>query len=173
MNQLIIKYIYIHNKKITNFLFSKIIILTIQTWKQEYKNYTTEPLLLSNKEISRIKSKVIGKFKNLGILEIIEKIRTENLNIVSYSIDLKYTISLKKNKLIDRTEKIIIFATKEGIKLLNNINCFEFLIDITFDVVPKKFKPLKFMSIATVDFSKYKTYIICFIFLKYLDSIFY
>ena len=74
--------------------------------------FTKEPLFLSNKEISRIKSNVTGKLKNLTLLEIIEKIGSDNIEIESYTNDIKYTIKLKNNKLIKRKEKTVIFGTK-------------------------------------------------------------
>ena len=158
----VIKYIYNHIENYDNINI-----------KQEFMKFTKEPLLLSNKAISRIKSNVTGKLKNLTLLEIIEKINSFNLEIESYTNDIKYTIKLKNNELIERKERIVIFGNKERIKLLNNKNCIEFFIDITFDVVPKKFKPLKLMSIATIDSITNKTYLVCFIFIRYQDAISY
>ena len=76
---------------------------------------------------------------------------------------------IKKNKLEDREEKIIIFGLKDGIELLNNKNCHEFFIDSTLKIIPKKYRSYKQMTISTIVPNKNKTKINCFIFYKYQD----
>ena len=46
--------------------------------KKEFTNYTKNKIILSDKEISYIKSKIFGKFKNLSLLECVKKISVPN-----------------------------------------------------------------------------------------------
>ena len=59
---------------------------------EEVRKYTTDKLLLIDKEISRIKCKAIGRLKNLSLIDIIEKIKCTdfNLEIISEDISIFY-----------------------------------------------------------------------------------
>ena len=46
----------------------------------------------------------------------------------------------------------------------------DYFIDITFKIIPKKFRPNKIMTIATVDKDNNKTIIIAFVVFKFMDS---
>ena len=100
---LLIEYIYRNNKD--NIPFINI--------KDEIIKYTTESILLNNKEISRIKSKVVGKLKDLTLTQCLEKIIHNEFSLEIMSKDLKYNIKLNsKNRNVERSEKIIIFGIK-------------------------------------------------------------
>ena len=66
--------------------------------KEEFEKYTKFKLLLNNKEISWIKSHVIGKLKGLSIIEYIEQIKIKDIDIEIMSQDIKYFILSKTGK---------------------------------------------------------------------------
>ena len=49
----------------------------------------------------------------------------------------------------------------------------EYFIDVTFKIIPKKYRPYKLMTIASINYQEKKTVLICFILLKFLDKISY
>ena len=62
----------------------------------EFRKYTNSKFLLNNKEVSRIKSSIIGKLKGISFVECIEKIKIENKNLEIMTTDILY--NLKKIK---------------------------------------------------------------------------
>jgi len=56
----------------------------------EYFKYTNIPLKLNSKEISKIKSGIFGKIRDLTILECIKKISISNINLEILTKDIKY-----------------------------------------------------------------------------------
>ena len=123
---------------------------------------------LNNKIISKVKSKIFGKYRNVNLIECLFKIQIPNMNLDIKSKDNIYKIKTNNNKLITRNDKIIIFGNKERLKLLNNIPLEEFFIDITFKTIPKCYRPYKAMIIATIDNKNSKTLLICVAFIKYI-----
>ena len=66
----------------------------------------------------------------------------------------------EKNKFVEKKEKIIIFGNKDRLRLLWTSNYKEFFIDITFKIIPKKFRPHKLFTMATLDNNENKTILI-------------
>ena len=66
--------------------------------KKEYAKYTKIKLLLTPNEISRIKSNIVGKYKNITISECLKKISGENidLEIIENDIILIFNIYINK-----------------------------------------------------------------------------
>ena len=157
----LLEYIYKHN---TNIDTINII--------EEFRKYTKCKLLLNNKEISRIKCQLLGKFKGITILECLEKIKNNEYDLEIMSEDVKYDIKLKNsNKITERKQKIIIFGNKSRLNLMNNKEYIEYFIDITFKVIPKCYRPYKLLTIATLDKDNIKTILVGFILFIYKDSI--
>ena len=75
----LIEYIYSNNSNLENLNIRK-----------EYYKYTKIKLLLNTKELSRIKSKVLGKLKGINILECIKKIEDESFKLEVLEFDIKY-----------------------------------------------------------------------------------
>ena len=142
--------------------------------KEEFNKYTNAKLLLNIKEISRIKTQILGKLKDITLIECIEKIKAKNLDIEIMSQDIKYsTINKSNNKIIERKQQIIIFGIKDRLNLMKNKNFYEYFIDITFRIVPKCYRPYKLMSISTLDNINKKTILIGFVFFIFMDAISY
>ena len=104
--------------------------------RKEYDKYSQIKLLLNTKELSRIKSKVLGKLKGINILECIKKIEDESFKLEVLESDIKYIVKCKNIKLENRIQKIYIFGNQERLELMNNNNFPEYFIDITFKIVP-------------------------------------
>lgn len=131
-------------------------------------------MILSNSEISKIKSKIFGKLRGLNLEECIKKINDPNYTLEIYTSDIKYYIKLNKNnKEIERDKKIIVFGNKQRIQLFKNPDYKEYFIDIAFKIIPKIYRPYKLMTIANLNYKENKTILICFVLLKYLDKISY
>ena len=74
----------------------------------------------------------------------------------------------KENKF----EKLIFFGKEDNIKCLNKDYCVEFFLDVTFDIIPVKYRPYKLMVLSGLPISK-KPITIMFVLIKYLDYISY
>lgn len=169
------------NKKYQRFYIKSILkendFKDIPTIYEKFEKETGFKLILTNHEISDIKSKYNEKYNKKNFLNLIENIKDENpeLNFDIKSIDIKYEYNFKKNnieKSEEREDKLIIFGTKESIKLLDYKNTGEFFVDTTFRIIPKKFKPYKMMTISSKNKNK-DSVICCFIFYKNQDTISY
>ena len=153
----LLEYIYNNNKNIEN-----INII------EEFRNYTKCELLLNNKEISRIKCHILGKFKSITILEYLEKLKNEEFDLEIMSQDVKYDIKLKNsNKITERKQKIIIFGNKSRLNLMKKTEYIEYFIDITFKVILKCYRPYKLLTIATIDNDNIKTILVGFVLFIY------
>ena len=104
------------------------------------------------------------------MLECIKKLKELNEEKDFNSQDIKYNIKLNNNKIETKEEKIIVLGIKNNLELMNIKDFNDYFIDITFKVMPKKFRPNKIMTIATVDKNKNRTLIIAFVIFKYMDS---
>ena len=60
---------------------------------------------MNSNEISKIKSKIVSKYKGLSLLDCISKLKELNNDIEFISQDVKYNIKLKNNKIETREEK--------------------------------------------------------------------
>lgn len=138
--------------------------------KSEYIKYTKIDLKLNSNEISQIKSTVIGKYRGLTLTACIDKLKEENENIEISSQDIKYYYKTKNNNIESRDEKIIVIGLKKNLNIMKNKEYDDYFLDITFKVIPKKFRPNKLLTIATVDKINNTTLIIAFIVFKYMDT---
>ena len=75
--------------------------------KKEFSIYTKPKLLVTNKKISYIKTKVYGILRGLTLEECVKKIHDESYELEVSTLDIKYKIQTKKEKNeIERQEKI-------------------------------------------------------------------
>ena len=162
-----------NQKKLIYYIFSKNKNIENTEIKTEYYKYTNINLKLNNKIISKIKSKIFGKYRNLNLIECLSKIHIPNINLDIKSKDIIYKIKTNNNKLITRNDKIIIFGNKERLKLLNNIPLEEFFLDITFKLIPDVYKPYKVMTLSAINYKDHISILVCLIFFSYMDSISY
>ena len=116
--------------------------------KDEYYKLTKIALKLNTNEISKIKTSIRGEYKGLTLLECIKKLKELNEEKDFNSQDIKYNIKLNNNKIETKEEKIIALGIKNNLELMNIIDFNDYFIDITFKVIPKKFRHNK---IETVD----------------------
>ena len=156
------------------FLFSEKNILENIGIKKEFVKYSKNKFLLTNKEISYIKSKINGTLRNLSLEECVHKLKDPIYNLEIYSTDIKYSIKTSNNnKEKDRTQKKIVFGIKDRFEYFKNKNIKEYFIDITFQIIPKCYRPYKLMTITSLDPLKNHTIIICFVLLVFTDSLSY
>ena len=110
----------------------------------------------------------------MSLEECVQKLKDPIYNLKIYTTDIKYTIkNSKNNKEEDRTQKIMVFGIKERMELFKNKNIKEYFIDITFQIIPKCYRPYKLMTIASLDPLNNHTILICFVLLVFTDSLSY
>ena len=142
------------------------------TIRKNFYDKTKISLGLNVFDISKIRNKIIGKFKNLNLDDLITKIKCNNLEIDKYIFDIKYNIKIK-NKDIERKQKIIIIGIKDNFNYLNEKETNEFFLDSTFKIIPRNLRPYKLLILSGIP-KKIKTPImLIFVFIKYLDNISY
>ena len=73
-----------------------------------------------------------------------------------FSLDINYEIINKNSKKENKFEKLIFFGKEDNIKCLNKDYCVEFFLDVTFDIIPVKYKPYKLMVLSSLPISKKK-----------------
>ena len=135
------------------------------TLKKNFLEITGINLNLSLSEISQIRNKLLDKYKNLSLEELVKKIDVPGEEIQIYSFDVKYEKKLK-NKTIERNHKIIIFGLKKGIKLINKEYTDEFFFDSTFNIIPRNYRPYKFFVISGLPKDNKKPTLLVFCLLK-------
>ena len=80
-----------------------------------------------------IKNKIYGKFRDLSITELLDKIKSPLFDLEYMSTEVKYNIKKKfKKGDIERYEKIVIFDNKDILNLMKDKNNIEYSIDFTF-----------------------------------------
>ena len=104
--------------------------------------------------------------------ELVEKIKIEFPNLYSAINDINYKIKIK-NKEVNREQRIIMFGNKDRIPLINKNVIEEFFIDITFKIIPPKFRPYKLFVLSGIKKNDNIPYLLAFILIKYLDNISY
>ena len=117
---------------------------------ENFKTVSNIPITLSSKEISKIKRNIIKPLNTLNLEELCKSIKSNSFEIIVKSTDTKYEYINNKdphNNKEQREEKIIVFGTKESLKLLNDKDVNEYFIDITFKSIPKKFRPYKLLKV--------------------------
>ena len=81
--------------------------------KSIFKKKLNIPLLLTNQEITKQKSLVIGGHKNDDLLSICKKISNEDINVNIHSMDIFYDYKNKSNKIQKREETVIFLTMNE------------------------------------------------------------
>ena len=90
------------------------------TIKKTFYNLTNKALSLNLVELSRVRNKVLDKYKTLVLEDLISKLQLENLDIYIKILDLKYDYK-KNNNTENREQRSIIIGIKEKLKYLQNI----------------------------------------------------
>ena len=124
---------------------------------------------MNSVDISLIKNKLFGNFKNLSLIDALRKINVNDIEIDIKSKDIKYKLKSNKKEEV-REETIIIFGNLARLKLMNNDKFVEYFIDTTFKIIPKKFYPYKLLSISSIDYKNNKVILIGFVCFKYQDA---
>ena len=123
-----------------------------------------------------ITTQVSGKYNNLSLIDLINKINNESIELEIKSADSKYIYKYKKNNETiteEREQKIIVFGKKDGLQSLNAEKIEELFIDITFKIIPKKLRPYKLLTISKIISNEDITKIWGFVWYKYQGKISY
>lgn len=70
--------------------------------------------------------------------------------------DILYKIKIN-NKEVERNEKIVVLTTKKMREILEDINTYNYFIDLTYKIISYKQKPYKLMTISAVNENKNET----------------
>ena len=135
----------------------------------KYNKLTKHNITLTKSQIAKIRNKLLDNYNNLTLIELLENIKINVPDLVINIIDIKYDYK-EKNKNIEREQRIFLFGTKKRLLDLNHNYTKEVFLDITFKVIPKKFRPYKLMVISGINIKDNKTKLLCLILLKFLDS---
>ena len=122
-------------------------------------------LTLSLADLSKIRNKLLDKYKTLDLDDLVNKIDVENFDI---SYEYK-----RNNKIEYREQRIIIFGLKENIDLIKEKNTNEFFFDSTYKIIPPHFRPYKLGVLAGIPKKSDNPKLLCFILIKYNDEIAY
>ena len=95
------------------------------------------------------------------------------MDLINYKIDINYSYKDNKNKVLQKSQKLIIFGLKENIKYLDKKLTTEFFLDTIFKVVPVKFRTYKLMALEGLPINKNKSILVCLVLIKHNDSISY
>lgn len=83
------------------------------TLKNYYYLLSKCKLELSKSILAWIRSKLTDIYKNLNLEDLINKITENDLDLINYKIDMNYSYKDKKNKDLQRSQKLVIFGLKE------------------------------------------------------------
>ena len=103
---------------------------------------TNESITLSKSQISKIRNKIINKYKNLELYKLINIIQYHFPNLYQVINDINYNITIK-NKDTKREQRLIFFGNKDKFPLISYKLTEELFIDIKFKIIPRKFRPCK------------------------------
>ena len=131
-----------------------------------------ENLKLNKNQISKIKNKLYDEFKDLNLIELIEKIKVNIPDLYINIFDIKYELEIKNKKVI-RDNRIIFFGIKNNLDLIKPNSTEEFFADTTFKIIPSGFRPYKLFIISGIAKIDKKPKIYSMILTKYTDNISY
>ncbi len=145
----------------------------IDKFKLKFGNDLT--IKLSDNDINFEKSKMTSDIKDDNLLNLISCIKKEIKNLIIKKTDISYYIKYynkhqKIYKNIKKEEEIIYFGTKEMFENLNNNNITQYFLDVTYQIIPYKFKPYKLFTIKGFDNNNKFTKLCCLILIKYEDT---
>ena len=127
-----------------------------------------ENIELSQNQLYKINSKYNDEYKDLNIIELIQKIKVYIPDLYIKINDIKYAIEIKKEKLL-RDNRIIFFGLDKNFELIKPNNIKEFFADTTFKVIYSAIRPYKIFIISSITKSDKKTKIFSVIHTKYTD----
>ena len=139
------------------------------TIRNNFYDKTKISLGLNVFDISKIRNKIIGIFKNLSLDDLLSKIKCNNLELDKYIFDIKNNIEIK-NKDIERKQKIIIIGIKDNFNYLNEKETNEFFLDSMFKIIPRNLMPYKLLILSGIPIKIKTPIMLIFVFIKYLDN---
>ena len=71
-----------------------------------------------------------------------------------FVLDTKYEIINKSSKIENKLEKLIFFVKEDNLKYLNKDYCVEFFLDVTFGIIPVKYRPYKLIVLSGLPIPK-------------------
>jgi hypothetical protein len=106
---------------------------------------------------------------------LIKNLYKEFDNFLYKTIDVNYECNYfnkttKKYYKINREEKLIFFGSKNMYDNFINIDIKQYFIDITYKIIPNKFKPYKLLTIKGFDTKKLQIVLYGLFCIKYEDS---
>ena len=129
-------------------------------------------LKLSKSQISKIKSKNNKEYIGLDLNQLLEKIKLTIPDLFVEITDFNYEIKIK-NKDCKRSNRLYFFGLKKNLEIIETKNLDEIFLDITFKIIPPKFRPYKLLVIIGMSKVHKKPKIICLVLTKYSDHISY
>ena len=105
------------------------------TIKKNFYDLSNINLTLSLADLSKIRNKIIDKYKNIDLYDLINKIDIENLDIFTKVLDISYEYK-RNNKIEFREQRIIIFGLNDNINLMNEKNTNEFFLILLLKLFP-------------------------------------
>ena len=130
--------------------------------------------LLNDNDINYEKSRAI-KIDDTDLEALIKNLNKEFDNFLYKTIDVNYEIIYydkrrKTNSKINKEEKIIFFGTKTMYENFNNKEIKQFFIDITYKIIPNKYKPYKLLTIKGFNTKEFQILLCGLICIKYEDT---
>ena len=102
-------------------------------------------------EINKIKTEMSEHYNNLNLEKIVKIIKEDITDLDIKTADIKYYYQIKKIiQLKKKSEKkIIIIGKKTNFEMFEKDKTInEFFIDISFKIIPHKFRPNKMLTIS-------------------------
>ena len=109
------------------------------TINKYFTDYFGSNLSLSNSVLSKIKNKFFDEYKDLDLIQLLEKVKLNIPNLFINIYDVEYEIKIKNKRNI-RNNRIIFFGIKENLKLLNYNETNEIFCNTTFVIIPFTFR---------------------------------
>ena len=128
---------------------------------------------LNDNDINYEKSQSIDIGLKNSLEDLLKYINKEIPNLIIKIYDIEYDYSKnknKKNQKESRNEKIIFFGTKEMFENLNNKDIKQYFIDLTYKIIPRKFKPYKMLTIKGFNTDTKQSVLCTLICIKYEDE---
>ena len=130
--------------------------------------------LLNDNDIAYEKS-IAFKINDSDLESLIKNLYKEFDNFLYKTIDVNYECNYfhkttKKYYKINREEKLIFFGLKNMYENFINNDIKQFFIDITYKIIPNKFKPYKLLTIKGFDAKNLQIVLCGLVCIKYEDS---
>jgi len=170
-NEINHKEIYVQ-KYFVNYQINEKNIKDYATINKNYVDIFGDNLNLTKSQFSKIKNKFNDEYKNLDIIQLIEKIKTNIPDLYIKIYDIKYEIIIK-NKKNNRDNRLIFFGINKNLELITPNHTVEFFMDTTFKIIPVEFRPYKLFIISGIIKIEKKPKIFSMIMTKFTDNITY